>query len=97
MNEILKIKENSWIAQLASKKLGSENVAIVIGNTIHLYNISGNQFLRDKKWVKHEICHLQQFKKYGKFIFIIKYLWESMKKGYYNNKYEVEARKAENE
>jgi hypothetical protein len=97
MNEILNIKENSWIAQVAAKKLRSENVAIVLGNTIHLYNVSRQQFLRDNKWVKHETCHLQQFKKHGKFIFIVKYLWESMKRGYYNNKYEVEARKAENE
>jgi hypothetical protein len=27
----------------------------------------------------------------------IKYLWESMRKGYYNNKFEVEARQAEKE
>jgi hypothetical protein len=91
----LTIKENSWIAKLAAKKLQSKNVAIVVGSTIHLYNVTKQQFLQDKKWVKHEMCHLQQFKKYGGFIFIIKYLLESIRKGYYNNKYEVEARKAE--
>ncbi len=90
------IKENSWIAKLSAKKLQSQNVAIVIGKTIHLHNVSKEDFLRDTKWVKHEMCHINQFKKYGYFIFIIKYLWESMKHGYYHNKYEVEAREAEN-
>lgn len=92
---MLNIKENSWVAKLAGKKLQSKNVAIVIGSTIHLYNITKHQFLLDEKWVKHEICHLQQFKKHGRFVFIIKYLWESIRHGYYNNKYEAEARKAE--
>ncbi|MEO8860484.1 MAG: DUF4157 domain-containing protein [Ginsengibacter sp.] len=94
---MLRIKENSWIAKLAARKLKSENVAIVIGSTIHLYNVSRQQFLQNEKWVKHEVCHLQQFKKHGKIIFIIKYLWENIQHGYYNNKYEVAARNAEDE
>lgn len=89
------VKENSWIAKLAAKKLRSHSVAITIGKTIHLYNVSKKDFLRDKKWVKHETCHIEQFKKYGFFTFITKYLWESLKVGYYNNKFEAEARNAE--
>jgi hypothetical protein len=89
------IKENSWIAKLAAKKLQTENVAITIGKTIHLHHVSKDDFLKDEKWVRHEMCHVQQFKKYGFFNFIIKYLWESWKVGYYNNKFEAEARKAE--
>ena len=92
---MLRIKENSWIAKLAAKKLKSKNVAIVIGSTIHLYNVSRQQFLQNEKWVKHEVCHLQQFKKHGNFIFVLKYLWESFKNGYQNNKYEIEAQNAE--
>lgn len=92
---MLSIKENSWIAKLAARKLNSKNVAIVIGSTIHLYNVSRQKFLQNEKWVKHEVCHLQQFKKHGNFIFVLKYLWESFKNGYQNNKYEIEARKAE--
>ena len=90
------IRENSWIAKLAARKLRSKSVAIVIGKTIHLYNISKEDFLKDKRWVKHEICHINQFKKYGLLSFIIMYLWEILMQGYYNNKYEVEARNAEN-
>lgn len=89
------IKENSWIARLAALKLKTKTVAIVIGSTIHLHNTSQQDFLKDDKWVKHELCHIKQFREYGFYGFIAKYLWESIKHGYYNNKYEVEAREAE--
>lgn len=91
------IKENSWIARIAAKKLRADNVAIVIGQTIHLHNVSRENFLSNPKWVKHEMRHLQQFKEHGLILFILKYLYESVKHGYYNNKYEIEARLAEEE
>lgn len=90
-----RIKENSWIAKLAAKKLHADKIAIVIGKTVHLHHVSKDHFLKDKKWVKHEMCHIRQFKKFGYVSFCIKYVWESMKHGYFNNKYEVEARLAE--
>ena len=89
------IKENSWVAKLAAKKLGTESVAITLGKTIHLYRVSQNDFLKDEKWVRHEKCHIEQYKKYGFVNFIGRYLWESVKVGYYNSKFEAEARKAE--
>ena len=90
------IKENSWIAKIASKKLRTNRVAIVICKTIHLYNTTKQDFLNDEKWVNHELCHVRQFKQNGYMVFILKYLWESIRHGYFNNKYEVEAREAEN-
>ena len=54
-------------------------------------------FLKNEKWVKHEMCHIQQFKKFGFFKFIYQYLRESARVGYYNNRFEAEARKAESE
>jgi len=89
------IKENSFLARIAAFKLGTKRVAMVLGNTIHLYNATKEEFLADKRWFKHELCHIRQFKEHGFFVFLIKYLWESIKKGYYNNKYEAEARAAE--
>jgi hypothetical protein len=89
------IKERSWLAKIAAKKLRVKNVAFVLGNTIHLHNTTKKVFLQDARWVKHELCHIKQFKQHGYFVFIIKYLYESIKAGYYNNKYEVEARAAE--
>lgn len=90
-----KIKENSWLAKIAAIKLGTKAVAMVLGKTIHLHNTTKASFLQDEKWVKHELCHIRQFKQHGYFCFIVKYLLESIRKGYYNNRFEVEARKAE--
>jgi len=89
------IKEDSWLAAIAAKKLKSTSVAMVLGKTIHLYNTSKEDFLKNEKWVKHELCHMQQFHQHGYIGFIAKYLWESIRNGYYNNKFEVEARAAE--
>jgi len=90
------IKERSFLAKIAAYKLGAKNVAFVIGKTIHLHNVTKEYFLNDAAWLRHELCHIRQFEEHGYFNFIYKYLLESWRKGYYNNKYEVEAREAEN-
>ena len=89
------IKEKSWLAKIAAIKLRSSSAAMVLGKTIHLHNTSKDEFLQNKKWVKHELCHVRQFNQHGYLLFLAKYVWESLKKGYYNNKFEVEARAAE--
>lgn len=81
---------------MAALKLKSHSVAMVLGKTIHLYNVSKENFLKDDRWLKHELCHIRQFKQHGYFLFIAKYLWESLRNGYYNNRFEAEARAAEN-
>lgn len=96
MNNIeFNIKENSWIAKLAAKKLHANAVAMVLGKTIHLYGSTKENFTSNERWLKHELCHVHQFEKYGYLPFVLKYLWESFKVGYYNNKFEIEARDAE--
>lgn len=94
-NEKYIIKENSWVAWLAAKKLGASSVAIVVGKTIHLHKSSKENFLKNERWLKHELCHIRQFKQHGYLSFIAKYVWESLLHGYHNNKYEKEAREAE--
>lgn len=89
------IREKSGWARLAAYKLGAERVGLVLGSTIHLHNVSKEEFLSDNAWLQHELCHIRQFKEHGFVNFLLKYVWESIKKGYYNNKYEVEARAAE--
>jgi hypothetical protein len=91
----IRIKENSFLARIAAMKLRSGRVAMVIGKTIHLHNVTRADFLKEESWVKHELCHVQQFKKHGFVPFLAKYVWESIKHGYYSNKFEVEAREAE--
>ena len=89
------IRENSWIAHIAAWKLKSQQVAIVIGKTVHLYQTSREAFLKNTHWVRHEVAHIRQFEKYGFLPFIIRYLLESLKSGYHKNRYEIEARQAE--
>lgn len=93
----VRIKENSWVAKLAAAKLKAAKVAIVFGNTIHLHNTGKDEFLKDKEWVCHELKHVQQYRQHGYAGFLVKYLVSWIGKGYYNNKFEVEARMAENE
>ena len=96
-NAGIHIKENSWLARLAAAKLGTDKVAMVLGNTIHLHRTRKEEFLQNKRWLKHELCHVRQFKEHGFFGFIIKYLAASIMHGYHNNKFEKEARAAEEE
>jgi hypothetical protein len=91
------IKENSFVARMAAWKLNYSKVAIVIGRTIHLHNTQRQEFLEDKKWLLHELKHIEQFRRYGFIRFIFLYVRESIRHGYTNNKYEVEARAAEND
>ena len=89
------IKENSLIARIAAWKMNSSQIAIVIGRTIHLHNASRQEFIDNKRWLSHEMEHIRQYRRYGLIRFIILYLVETAKKGYHDNKYEVEARAAE--
>lgn len=92
----VKIRENSFFARLAARKLKCTTVAAVLGNTIHLWNVSREDFLQRTPWVVHELEHVRQFRRYGFIRFCFLYLWESARRGYYNNRFEVEARMAEN-
>lgn len=89
------IKENSFIAKLAAKKLRSENVAIVIGSRIHLYGVTKEKFLNNERWLRHELKHIEQYERLGFLRFIATYLWQTLKVGYYKCGLECEARAAE--
>ena len=88
----VRIKENSWVAKMAAAKMKADKVAIVFGSTIHLHNTSRQEFLNDTDWVCHELKHVEQYKQNGFAGFLTKYVFDWMKNGYYNNKFEVEAR-----
>jgi hypothetical protein len=87
-----KVVERSFFARIARMVLKSSNVAMVLGKTIHLSGVSRDTFLQDEGWLAHELCHIRQFREHGFFRFLWLYLQESWRVGYYNNKYEVEAR-----
>ena len=44
---------------------------------------------------RHENCHWRQYQQVGRIRFLTLYLWESVRRGYWNNRFEVEARAAE--
>ncbi len=97
MRIVITIAENSWVAKIAAWKMQADRVAMVIGTKIHLYNVSKDEFLRNKKWVRHEVAHVHQWLRLGKLQFVFCYLLESFNKGYFHNKFEVEARLKEND
>jgi hypothetical protein len=91
----IKIREGTLFARVAARKLNCNTVAAVLGDTIHLWNISREDFLQRTAWVVHEVEHVRQFRRYGFVRFSFLYLWESARNGYHNNRFEVEARVAE--
>lgn len=91
----VRIRENSWIAKLAARKLGYSQVAVVIGKTVYLHNTPKMRFMANRRWLVHELKHVEQFQEHGFVGFLWKYVVEYVRNGYYQNKYEIEARLAE--
>lgn len=92
-----RVRERSWLAWIAARKLRARRVAMVLGGTVHLWGASREAFLSDARWVAHERAHLAQFRRHGAVRFVLMYLWESARRGYRDNRFEVEARAAERE
>lgn len=92
---MIQIKENSILARIAAKKLKADKVAMVFNKTIYLHNTKREDFLLDTRWVKHELAHIEQYQRYGVMKFLLLYIWYSIKYGYYNNPFEIEARENE--
>ena len=90
----VRIRENSWLARLAAKRLGFSRIAMVIGKTIHLHNASTKELINNQRWLLHELKHVEQYE-IGFLRFLCRYLLEFRRNGYYQNKFEVEARAAE--
>jgi len=93
----IKIKENALLARIAASILNSDRMAITLGHTIYLWHTDMASFRADLRWVRHELKHVTQYMRYGYILFILWYAWESLIHGYYNNRFEVEAREAETE
>lgn len=91
-----RIKENSWVARLAARRMRSHNIAIVFGRVIHLYGVTRQQFLAETAWVRHEVCHVRQYQEHGFWRFLWLYVADWVRVGYYQNRFEKAARLAEN-
>ena len=51
----------------------------------------------DEKLIRHEKKHLEQIQEQGRLKFAVKYTYYTMRYGYRDNPYEIEAREAEKE
>ncbi len=91
----IKVKEKSLLAKIAARKLKVNSVAMVLGNTIYLWGAKKEDLLNSKSWLNHELKHVEQCLRYGLPCFLLLYLWETLRYGYYNNRFEREARAAE--
>jgi hypothetical protein len=90
-----KIVENSFLARIARFFFGSKQIAMALGNSIHLSGVKKQIFMSDRKWLIHELVHIEQYRKNGFLKFLLLYSLESIRHGYYENRFEIEARAAE--
>ncbi len=88
----VRIIENSFLARIAAFKLQTSNVAMVLDSNILLHNVSKKEFMANTDWLCHELQHVLQWHQHGVVGFLGKYLWYSIKDGYYNNSFEKDAR-----
>lgn len=90
-------KYNSRIAGFLGKLNGSKaHFAITISSTCTLYSCEQRTVdANTTGWRKHEDCHKEQIKHEGWLLFMVKYFWWNIAKGYTNNPYEVLAREAQ--
>lgn len=93
----VRLHENSLVARIAACRLKERSIAVTIGRHICLYGISRQNFIQDKNWVCHELAHVDQYLQYGILRFVFLYIKESIKNGYFNNHFEVDARSREGE
>jgi hypothetical protein len=87
----IKVIENSRFARLH----GRDTLATTRRNRIYL-NISGEEFLADRKLTLHEYYHVIRQWNTGE-LTTRRCVIESMRNGYWNNRFEVEARRFSDE
>jgi hypothetical protein len=85
--ERIVVREYSRFARLHGKGA----LATTRRNAIHLRD-SGTRFIADPEFVLHEYYHVVHQWNTGALTHA-RYLWESIRKGYWNNRFELEARK----
>jgi len=86
---------NSRLAKVAGRLMGQQDrYAITFGKTIFV-SCDKKDFLTERGWVKHEITHVEQYKKYGLLEFLKRYVAYSVFNRYDQNPLEKEALSAE--
>lgn len=83
---MLKIREKVWPWAFGNYRIKAQAI------TLYPFIIYRSEKAKDF-YRSHEMVHVEQVRRLGWLKFYASYLNESRKKGYFNNKYEVEARK----
>ena len=84
-------KYNSLIGKLFGLVNGKKRYAVTFGQTTY-YSVSEEAVNQSATWRLHENWHKEQYAKEGFFTFLVKYIYYSIRYGYHNNPFEVEAR-----
>lgn len=89
----LRLKTDTLVSMIAFRLIRSfrdRAVASTIGKTIHLHAITPEAFVERRAFLRHELQHAIQFNTIK--FFWLKYIWQTIRHGYFNNPYEIEAR-----
>lgn len=86
----MSIRTATWLHAAYMKLCGFRGWASFWGTVYVLPGFECNERL-----LRHERCHLEQIEREGRILFALKYSWWTLRHGYWNNPYEVEARAAE--
>lgn len=70
-------------------RMGAPAAAVTLGRTI----VVDRDVPIQDRLIAHELEHVRQWREVP--LFPLRYAWESLRRGYWNNRYEVEARAAE--
>jgi len=94
-SQTIKIVDNSRLAKIAGRWHGSEEkYAVTFGSTIFV-SCTKEDFFAEDWWVRHEMEHVKQYKKYGVPGFLKRYMLYSIFHRYVKNPFEKEALSAE--
>jgi hypothetical protein len=86
--------KHPYLSEVTSGLKVYADAAIVNPFTLHILVIPKGSVLAGSHLV-HELCHVEQVKRLGSVKFFVLYLLYSIRYGYVNNPFEVEARSAE--
>ena len=94
-SQTFRVVSKSKLAKIIGRINGEdEKYAITFGKTIFV-SCTKEDFLSEDWWVRHEVTHVQQYKKYGVFGFLKRYVAYAIVYRYRENPFEKEAISAE--
>jgi hypothetical protein len=84
-------KYNHWLGKLFGFFGGNKEYAVTFGQTTY-YSCDKSIVDSAPWWKVHEDTHKEQYTKDGWFVFLYRYIWQGLTKGYLCIDYEIESR-----